>query len=79
MCCQCSVLHSVSLPLVTLLILRWNVSVHNQVVMCTPQNGKTPMDIAVEKGHKDIIEVLKNAQRKVRCTCTVIRPTFTVL
>ena len=53
-------------------------SVHNLDVMCNPQNEKTPMDIAVEKGHKDIIEVLKNAQRKVRCTCTIIRPTFTV-
>ena len=54
-------------------------SVHNQDVMFNPQNEKTPMDIAVEKGHKDIIEVLKNFQSKVRCTCTIIRPTFTVL
>ena len=34
--------------------------------MCTPQNGTTAMNIAVEKGYEDIIEVLKNSQSKVR-------------
>ena len=34
--------------------------------MCNPQYGQTAMNIAVEKGHKDIIEVLKTDQSKVR-------------
>lgn len=34
--------------------------------MCNPQKGKTAMNIAVEKGHKDIIQVLKTDQSKVR-------------
>ena len=35
--------------------------------MCNPQYGKTAMDMAVQKGHKDIIEVLKTDQSKVKC------------
>ena len=30
------------------------------------QDGRTALDVAVEKGHKDITEVLKIAQSKVR-------------
>ena len=34
--------------------------------MCNPQEGKTAMNIAVEKGHKDIVQVLETSQSKVR-------------
>ena len=38
------------------------------------QNGSTPLDIAVENGHKEIIELLKLNMSMVRlgvaCTCT---------
>ena len=35
--------------------------------MCNRQKGKTAMGIAVQKGHKDIIEVLKTDQSKLKC------------
>ena len=31
------------------------------------QDGKTALDIAVKKGHTDVIDVLKTHQSKVRC------------
>ena len=44
--------------------------------MYNPQDGLTAMSMAVRKGHKDIIEILKTSQSKVRCT--IIRSTLTV-
>ena len=37
-------------------------------IMLYSQDGKTALDIAAEKSHKEIIEVLKTHQSKVRCT-----------
>ena len=37
-------------------------------VMCNFQDGKTALDIAVEKGHNEIIQILNTSQSKVRCT-----------
>ena len=36
-------------------------------VMHNPQGGKTALDIAEEKGHSEIVKVLKTYQSKVRC------------
>lgn len=29
-------------------------------VNCTDNNGKTPLDLAAEQGHKEIVEILDN-------------------
>ena len=39
-----------------------------QHAICILQNGKTALDIAVEIGYSEIIEVFTNSQSKVRYT-----------
>lgn len=40
-------------------------------VICNPQQGKSALDIAVEKGLNEIIEVIKFYQSKVRCASAI--------
>lgn len=51
------------------IIKRWE-SLVNVMCTCDPQNGKTAVDIAVEKGHKDLIEVLKKPWTMIMRRCT---------
>ena len=44
----------------------------DEMQFCILQNGKTALDIAVEIGYSEIIQVLKNSQSKVRYTMLFI-------